>query len=216
MIKIRQETDVVALSAFLLAAFAAVAQVVAWSRGPRISFLGPDRVALYSDLAPNGQPIIRVAAPLAYANTANPEYAAILFRETVVLTVGQIRTEQVWNAFGMLGRANGRLTVTSNGLAAIQTLSGQSATSHLTLFAPLIRECRPGPACSPNVDYVSPEAFLRAIHPGDRVHLHFEGAFFREKTQTYDCDAVMTQDTLQQWSANGSAYVRCHESAATA
>jgi hypothetical protein len=212
MITIERKTDFVALAAFLLALVSCVTQCVSSMRGARVAVLGPDRVVLYSDVAPGGQPIVRIGAPLAYANTAEQSYGAILARETVILSVGGVTTQQVWNSFGTLGRANGQETVTSSAPATPQTISGQSVSSHVTLFAPLLHECSPrDPACTPTSDYVTPKTLSHQLQLQRPIHLQFESHFFGGDIKRYACDVAVTIETVQRWLSTGIMYVRCQE-----
>ncbi len=214
MIKLKDEIDPVSLIALILAAFSAVSQLVAWSRGPKVSVFGPDRVALFTDVAPNGSLIIRVAAPLSYANTAPQSYSAILKKERVTVSVGTITTSQTWNSFGSITKQVNGFAVVAKDLATPQPVAGQSASSHLTIFAPLTRLCeQTHPTCNPQADYVSPSSFGKYLRPGIHIHFAFVSEFLRRKAQHYKCDVVASTSMVAQWRAaqSPSMYGICRE-----
>jgi hypothetical protein len=134
--------DPVAIAALFLSLGAVGAGLAAWLRGPAIRLIPPERVALYGDTSPSGGVIVRIAAPMSYANIAQAPYGSLVVNEQATLSVGNIRSKQEWNAFGEIKRGS----VQSTGVVVPQSLPGQSAVSHVTLFTPL-----PGP------DYISPE-----------------------------------------------------------
>lgn len=208
MLTIKREADVISLCALTLAIITALAQLAQWTRGPEVEFLGPDRVVLYQDSA-NGVPIIRVAAPLSFANIASQSYSAILARETVSLRVGNRTSEQVWNAFGQIQQRPEGLGVAGNSLVAPQTVSGQSAVSHFTLFAPLPKPCEPGQVgCSATENYIDPAAILQ-LKAGDTIRLRFTGHFFKEEARQFDCQVRVTDAMLKRWAARPITYELC-------
>lgn len=206
MIRIQRETDVVALAALALALLTGLAQLAAWTQGSRIVFLSPEKVALVGDTASNGQPIVRIVAPLAYANTAEQAYAGILLREKAKVAVGRVASSQEWNAFGRIVRGG----AASEAVATPQTLSGQSALSHVTLFAPAPRSCAQGEqACDTIPDYVTPAALAHELRPGRSIRFEFSADFYGGKTRVAACEVPVTDQLVQHWAREPFLFARC-------
>jgi len=211
MIEIDRKTDIIALSAFVLALLSGASQLLAWTVGPQIAFVGPDRVALYADVAPNGDQIIRIAAPLTFVNSAQPAYSAVLVKETARMTIGDMTSFQIWNAFGQLGRGpSGSLTVKSTAIATPQPIAGQSAVSHMTLFTPIAVRCKPDDqGCRPVQDYVAPAQLADHIKPGAEIRFDFEGETFDHGVERYSCKILVSQSFAARFKRELSGYATC-------
>ena len=154
---------------------------------------------------------MRVAAPMSYANLAQQDFGALVSRETAILTIGDIVSEQRWNAYGNVERAGSALAVKATGQALPQALPGQSFVSHFTLFTPLRRVCKAG-ECNPTADYVSPQRLAAAAAAADHLRLDFAISTIDGETQTTSCRVVLHRLAKQALaSLNDSAfYGQCH------
>ncbi len=160
---IRREIDLISVVAVLLSVVAIASQVIAWVRGPQVRLVTPDRIALYSDLAPGNIPIVRVAASISYANFSSQSQGALVTNEAVELRIGHLASKQEWNAFGTIEGTGESTAVRSTGPALPVPLPGQASLSHFTLFAPLRRSCAGNdPKCRREGDYISPDQFIAA------------------------------------------------------
>lgn len=163
--------DPVALAALVLSLLAAGAQFWARLKGPDVHLITPDRVILYSDVAPDGSIIVRIAAPMSYANVAQQAYGDVVLVERSQLTVGQRVSHQRWNAFGMINRDG----VEQTGTAGPQPLAGQSAVTHLTLFTPVPEECSANSrTCNTMSDYLTLADFANQLRSADRLDFRFQ------------------------------------------
>lgn len=207
-----KDIDFVALCAFLLALLSALTQLDSWVRGPRIAFLGPDRIALFVDTAPDGKPVVRVAAPLSYVNTAEPSYAAVLAKERVTLEASGAESHQTGNSFGSFPVVDGKITVRPDTPAVPVGLAGQSAISHITLFGPVQRVRDAAPNCDADADYLSPDRLSPAMKPGGVLHLSFDSEFFGAPAQHFKCDVRINADVAKAWAAHPELpfYLGCH------
>jgi hypothetical protein len=209
--KLKQEIEPIALAALLLSLLAVAAQLVAYMRGPDIRMLPPATVALYVDQAPEGMPIVRVAAPISYANLAQPPFGALVTSERMKFAVGSLESEQQWNAFGSIGLVGGNQTVTSTAPALPQALPAQSFVSHFTLFTPIRRDCT-GPGCNPTADYVSPDQLLAAGATADRIRFEYSIETIDGDTVTASCDLKLHVLAKQRLAVlrKSALYARCH------
>jgi len=187
--------DPIALTALILSLIAAIAQLVAWVRASEVRLIPTDRVALYSQLAPDGTIAIRIAAPLSYANVAQPAYGDLAVVEYASFSVGNTSSRQRWNAFGEIKQ--GAVSRTMD--ATPQPLAGQSAVSHITLFTPVPQYCdeRDEP-CDPTADYVDPAELMKATEASDRIQFQFTVEMFGGEVLTSRCHIKLSPLVRQQ------------------
>jgi hypothetical protein len=206
-IKLDWKLDPVALAALFLALAATTAQIADRFRGPSIKFITPDRVAIYSDSA-NGSTFVRVAASMSYANVAQAPYGDLVLKERVRLDVGNLSSNQQWNAFGTITRNGPQMTDT----AAPQSLPGQSAESHFTLFTPAA-SCEGQPNCDPKQQFVDPKALVKAFEQSGELRLRFEIELIDGETIRRSCHVPYRESTRQEISRLpiSYAYLYCFE-----
>src|SRR6185312_10433327 len=89
-LRIDRKTDVIGLTAFLLALVGAIFQGREWLQGPQVEFYSPDRIVLFSYDRPNRSPIVRIGASMSYTNSASTSYSAALRSEEVTMKLGPV------------------------------------------------------------------------------------------------------------------------------
>jgi hypothetical protein len=214
-IRIDRKTDIIALTAFLLALFGALFQVKEWLRGPEIEFYAPDRVVVYKYEQPNGIPIVRIAAPMSYTNTASSEYSAAIRTENVTMKIGSLVSEQVWISFARLARNDKGFNPQITADASPTAITGNSAVSHSTLFGPFEVDCSKPRLehCRANENYLSIAAMSHAIGAARQISFEFSVQIYNSKTQVRSCTVNVTQPVLEQWAADHWLIAPCNESA---
>jgi hypothetical protein len=181
--------DPLALAALVLSLIAAIAQLVSWVQGPSVRLIPPDRVALYTQIAPDGSVAIRIAAYMSYANVAQASYGDVVRLERATLKIGELESTQRWNAFGEL--KDDAISRTAD--AAPQPLPGQSAVTHLTLFTPVPLVCpERSEACDYMKDYISPEELKKALLRASRLQFQFEIERFNGNKLATSCQVPLT------------------------
>lgn len=208
-VKIQWKPDAVALAALILSIIAAVSQFYSWARGPNVKLIVPDRVALYSDVAPDGSIFVRVAAHMSYANIAQAPYGNLVLKERAQLRVGRLTSQQQWNAFGTITRGG----VTMTELAAPQPLPGQSAVSHFTLFTPITVMCPEGANdCKPKQHYFEFGYLAQQVRTADRLHLQFEIELIEGRRLRTACYVPLSLETRRELVKVRSSYsyLRCY------
>lgn len=209
LVQFEWKLDPLALAALLLSVIAAIGQFVAWWSGPSVRLITPDTVALYTDTAPDGTVIVRIAAPMAYANVAQAAYGDLVVKERAKLSAGDIQTQQQWNSFGDIKK--GLITATQP--SSVQPLAGQSAVAHFTLFAPMVRDCPPNATrCQPREDYVAPEQLAAELGKADRLHFTFEIDMVGGGSAIKSCDVPLTPLVRTQLAGlrRSFMYAVCH------
>jgi hypothetical protein len=210
-IRIDRKTDFVALTAFLLALFSALYQLKEWVKGPEVFFYAPDRVIVYSYKQSNNIPIIRIAAPMSYNNTASSEYSTAIKNERVLVKVGQIQSAQEWVSFGRLARDVSGFNPQITADASPVPLPGGNSVSHSTFFGPSEVDCGTVDlSCKANQNYISTDAMTAAI--GDAHTMYFEftaEVFSSQKLLTQECTVNITEAVVEQWSEENWLIAHC-------
>jgi hypothetical protein len=192
--------DPVALTALILSLFAAVAQAAAWFRGPSVKLITPDRVALFLDRTPDASatPFVRLAAEMSYANVAQAPYGTLVVAERATLQVGRAQSLQRWNAFGSIDRAG----VNQNALSSAQSLPGQSAVTHFTLFTPVPIECPDGATkCDPMSEYLMAPVMAQQLSRAKELHIAFEIELIGGKRLEDSCEVPLKNAAREQLTA---------------
>ena len=171
---IEKRTDILAATAFLLALFGAISQVVAFLRGADVSIYPSDVVVLYFDRYPNNETFVRVAAQVSYVNTGRPGYDAIVRRETVTLHLGDEAYLQEWQSFQRLDRKGTVLEFVREGDVFPVPVTGGSSASHSTVFAPEPVRCSAkDEECDPVIHFLTDEKFLNRAGAQEELVLEF-------------------------------------------
>jgi hypothetical protein len=189
---IRRDVDPIAVVALLLSSIAVGSQLVAWLQGPSVKLIPPERVVLYRQTSPDGTAIVRIGAPVSYANVASQSYGALILKETATVSVGSLKSEQEWNAFGTIDGSGGVISVRYTDIALPVALPGQTSVSHITLFTPLRKRCAASErACKPTENYVSPEQFAAAVAKADRIRFTFKVKLSDGPELSSSCEVLM-------------------------
>lgn len=144
ILTIKRETDVVALAAFILALGAVTYQIAAYFRGARTSLFPPEQILIHGEEYPNGHTFVRFAARMAYINSGDIGYNAIIRRESLKAHIGKNDYEQKWQYFiHSDSSADGKtLSLGSQGEAVPTPINGGDAKTHETYFAPWPIDCK--------------------------------------------------------------------------
>jgi len=211
-LRIDRKTDVIALTAFIIAILGTFLQIANWTRGPRVVFHAPARILVYLYLQPNGYEVVRIAAPMSYTNTAPAEYSGILKMEKATIKIGDFSSEQIWASFGRLSRAEERFSPQIYADAAPIPVPGGGAVSHTTLFTAVPRDCSAGTKstkCDTYGDYIFRNKMTKALGDAKTIEFTFTAEIYDEKPQTAQCEATVDPEVVSQWLANRWLTVPC-------
>ena len=212
-IRVDRKTDIVALTAFMLALFATILQIKDWVKGSEIELYSPDRVVLYNYKQSNGIPIVRIAAPMSYTNAASSEYPSAVRSEAVTMKIGDLTSRQEWISFARLARNENGFDAQINSDASPLPIPGGGAISHSTLFGPFEADCsqsRINDKCRSNENYISIKAMSAAVGDADEIRLDFEAHVLGSKTLKQACVVKITQAVTEQWAENNWLIASCH------
>jgi len=197
---IKRETDLVALAAFILA-FAAVAyQVAEYFRGAQVTLFGPEQILIHGDDI-DGQTYVRFAARMSFINSGDIGYNAVIGREFLQVQIGGSSYTQTWQSFVHSGSPDGKTLSLGDVEEAVPTpIDGGDAVTHETYFAPWPIDCKgvTGSNCNASANFMTWDAFLRSIKPGDVLKFDLSANIFGKKPQSASCMVAVNETLIAQ------------------
>jgi hypothetical protein len=179
---VARKTDILALTAFLIALFGTSFQLYNFARGARIELFHPNTVVIFSDPYPDAT-FVRVSGPMSYVNSGDGAYAGIVGTEFVVLQVGERQIQLEWQSFGRVERNGDSLRRIIESDARPTVIGGNSSTSHSTAFAPQPVRCGPADrSCQPLRNYMTDAQFLGQLVSSEVLNLTFGATIVGEQT----------------------------------
>lgn len=174
---VRRETDVLALTAFLLSFAALLYQARDFLRGSEMRLFPPEQILIVR----NGQyQTPYISATLAYVNQGAAGYGALVRGEKVRFSIGGKDYEQQWQQFVTFDvNKNNELIPGSPQDAAPFLIPGAGAASHNTLFAP--RTIRDRAQRFRN--FVNWDAFLDALAKEEQLTMEFRAVVAGEEEE---------------------------------
>lgn len=197
-LKIERRTDILALTAFIIALLGTGFQLINFVRGPNVELFVPEQVTVFAADDATGAYVL-VAAPMSYANTAPAPYSASVKRETIHLTMNGVETKQVWSSFGKTKPTEGKLNPEFDSDAAPFPVAGGEAKSHTTFFSPVSQTCRQDPKCDPFLQFVDGDTFLAKLATADNLRVELTSEIYKHKARTVVCEGVLDDSVKAQW-----------------
>jgi hypothetical protein len=207
-----RKADLLAATAFLLAAGSAAYQAGSYIWGAHLSAFAPDNVLVFFDRYADGEIVTRIAGQLTFTNSG-AEGRAGTVREAWVDLVGPgIAMRQHWASFPKFARDREALRIDPVDEAFPFQVPGQGTVSKFTGFAPRIDDCIDGGDCSPAGQYVSDTTFLKNLstHVGESLTLTFQAITFESgKVTPSICKLPITNEFITYLGANDWFIGRC-------
>jgi hypothetical protein len=202
ILTIKRETDVVALAAFILALGAVTYQLTAYFRGARARLFPPEQILIHGEEYPNGHTFVRFAARMAYINSGDLGYNAIIRHESLSVQIGQKEYEQKWQYFiHSDSSADGKTLYLGSQEEAVPTpISGGDAKTHETYFAPWPIDCKSTVRadCNPDANYLDWDTFLKSIKLGDVLTFQLTADIDEGKIEIVNCTVDVTHGVIEQ------------------
>ena len=145
-ITIERRIDVLTLLAFLLALSTAGYQACIFFRGAQISLIPPEQVLLNfvkTDDPGDNRKFLNIVARMAYVNSAQQGYDAVLRKESVEFVLDGVKYIQRWHSEQKITDLdnNGVLEIEHVDEARPRPINGGSALSREVVFAPFPEWC---------------------------------------------------------------------------
>lgn len=195
-ITINTNTDVIALSAFLLGALSTVSQVSLWLvvfvKGADLTLFQPEQVLFRAErFEPGKAHYLRLGARAAYVNSGASGYNAMIANEYIHLAFPDRQVlSQKWQAFKTFDIEGESLAVTERQAANPFPVIAGNAAAHDTYFVPFRKNCEDAsryPDCSQWDNYWKWDRFLAAMDQNDSVTVTLEAEVYGGEPETVTC-----------------------------
>jgi len=136
-LEIERKTNVLSLVAFVLSAAGIAGQAYFFLQGPRVDLQPPEQVVFYGDRAADGSSVyLKVAAHMAYVNTAQPGFNDAIKRETASVQLGQRGLNFFWKKYTASDADGAIFRLNPKGDALPVAVNAGSVEAHETSFSP--------------------------------------------------------------------------------
>ena len=201
-----RRTDILAFAAFVLALSTAIAQLVVFLKGPRVSIIPPKQVMIIfsptrsSDLdTEKGGKNLRVYVQMGYVNSGEYGQTAVVIDEWVAFRLGDKTYVQHAHSIEHITDKNYDNKLEFEFLDPVSPLpiAGVSAASRPVYFAPFpVRDTMGN--CKRDHHFLSREDFIREFAKSRSITFFF---FYRiagdDEPQPADCKADMIQNAIK-------------------
>ena len=167
-VTVERNTDILTLIAFFLAVISIVIQIHNYFLGASVTLIPPEQILLRfvptSDLD-DERHYLTIAARMAYVNSGNQGYGAVIRRESVSFRMGEREYVQRWHSEQKITDLdnNGKLEVTHVDEARPRPIGAGSALSREMLFVPFPKWCADNTKCDVDENYYFKETGVDEI-----------------------------------------------------
>jgi hypothetical protein len=210
-LEIEKRTDILALSAFLLALAGIAYQLFAYFQGPVVRLFEPEVILINFEKFGKDQTFMRINASMAYVNLGDPGYNATIRKERVEFGLSDEIFEQHGQAFLESVKKNGdSLVLEYKSDARPFPVAARAAESHDTYFAPRSVVCRESDkGCDPGHHYLDPIRFVKLIGKQDMIRFRFFAEMVGGETLAVECDMAVPNEFLTNLMMHGWVVAPC-------
>lgn len=208
-----RKTDLLAATAFLLAAITTIYQFWGFVRGAELAMYPPDRVVLLFDKMADGRTIARLAGDLTLINSGQPGRDAVLRDVDAVLSLdGKPLSRQRWLSFARITRDGDKLSIVPEASAHPLQVAGGATISQTVSFAPRPEDCGGTAPCAAN--YIGWDDFIARLLAAKRLRIDFEARTFGSNALLRArCEITVSEALVFNLSANGWHSAACVDGA---
>ena len=206
-----RKADLLAATAFLLAAGSTSYQVGGYLLGARLSTFAPAKVLVFFDHYSDGEIVTRFAGQLTFTNTGAIGRSGTIREAWIDVKGAGINLRQYWISFPEFARQEEGMKLEHAQEAFPLEVPGEGTVSKFTAYAPRV-ECIEGPDCVPTQGYVSDTSFLKVLsaNVGGAVVLTFRANTFQGKdVAPSSCKLPITTELITFLAANDWFLGRC-------
>lgn len=206
-LEVERKTDLLALTALILALAGILFQLVGYFRGAEVKLFRPEQVLIVFDAYSDGQEYVRINARMAYVNTGQPGFNATVRRESVRFGLGGVTYEQIWQDFQGFDSKGKQIVPRLGSDAKPEPVMAGSALSHETYFAPHPVRCDPSTPCETYRNFLDWNRFVTLVAREKRLEFEFVGEIYGEsQAKVARCsvdldDNLIIHLTLHRWAA---------------
>jgi hypothetical protein len=207
-----RKADLLAATAFLLAAGSTVYQMGGYLWGAHLKAFAPDPVAIYFDHYSDGEIVTRVAGQLTFTNSGQVGRNGTVREAWVDLSGAGLAIREYWASFPKLSRDGEALKIDAVDYAYALQVAGQTTVSKLTAFAPSMNSCKGRSGCKVDSQFMSDVNFLSylSLHVGKSLTLQFQATTFEGVAVTpATCEIPITDALITYLGANDWYMTTC-------
>jgi hypothetical protein len=207
-----RKADILAATAFILAAASAAYQAEGYIAGAHLSIFAPANVLIFFDQYSDGEIVTRVAGQLTFTNSGQQGRDGTVREVWVDLTGLDFKMRQYWSSFPKAKRDGELLKIDQVDDAFPLQVPGGGTLSKLTGFAPRVQPCIVADNCERAKQYVSDTTFLELLsaHIDGFLTLTFQAKTYQSGSVTPStCKIEITKELMTYLAANDWYMVRC-------
>jgi hypothetical protein len=200
-----RKADLLAATAFLLAAGSAIYQAGGYLWGAHVRAFAPDRVALFFDHYSDNEIVTRIAGELTFTNSGQLGRDATVREAWVDMSGPGLSIREYWTAFPKISREGEGLKIEADEDAFPLQVPGDGTISKLTSFAPTSTSCKDLPDCKVENQLLADADFLSwlSAHVGTFLTLQFQATTFEGVVvSSSTCEVRVTRALITYLGAN--------------
>lgn len=221
-LEVERKTDIIALTAFLLAVAGILFQTYHFIRGAQVVLFPPESVLVVCYSYENNaerfphacqkESYIRMSARMAYVNTGQIGYSAVIQKESLSFSLNAQTIVHRWESFGSFsdhGEKRNRLRQDFQSDAHPVGIDGGSAVSHETFFTPHKEGCggRKDP-CVAERNFVTFGQFSSVVRSSETLTVYFKASLYGAEDKEVRCIAS-TSGLISELEDDGWSTVSC-------
>jgi hypothetical protein len=197
-LQIERNVDVLALIGFIFASAGGVYQIFGALKGHEAELFPPRFVLVLAADYPNTQRrYLRVNARMAYVNTGQPGYNAVVTQERVRIGIGKNTFEQVGFSYESFRVKEGSLASETFSDAEPFAIQAASSISHETYFGAATAVCDSDePNCNRDQNFLPWDQFLILISENKSITFEFLADVHNERPLRQICVATVDDSTF--------------------
>ena len=197
-LQIESNVDVLALIGFIIASAGVLYQIFGALKGHEAELFPPRFVLILAADYPNTQQrYLRVNARMAYVNTGQPGYNAVVTQERVKIDIGNSTFEQVGFSYESFRVKEGMLVSETFNDAEPFAVQAASAISHETYFGAAPAVCDSDePNCNRDRNFLPWDQFLILISQNKTITFEFLADVHNERPLRQICVAAVNNSTF--------------------
>jgi hypothetical protein len=207
-----RKADLLAATAFVLAAGSAVYQAGGYLRGARLSAFAPDSLLIFFDHYSDGSVVTRVAGQVTFINGGQLGRNGTIREASVEIEGPGFSDRQYWTSFPAIERDDETLNIKQVEDAHPLQIPGEGTVSKLIGYAPRTDLCEPNTTCNTANRFISDTEFLKLLSPhlGETLLISFNAVSFQSgEVAPSACRVPITRELITYLAANDWYAARC-------
>lgn len=210
LLVIERKTDILSLSAFLLALGSILYQVFGYFRGPVVHLFEPEQILIKLYQYDNPEPYVHFATRMSYVNSGQRDYSAVLKKEQMTFTIKNRTYRHHWQSFGFFTAKGTELIHQNESDARPIAISGGTSESHETYFAPRTEDCnRRIGSCDRAENFLKFDDLIKEIADLKEIKFVFSAEMYGHRDVSVECLVYIDQGQIEKLKKKNWIAPRC-------